>query len=65
MIACVSLEKQLYEETLNTLKYSSLAKNIKNRRVKNVKEIEKLLISNEFKKGSRRSDGTTDIVETI
>ena len=65
MIACVSLEKQLYEETLNTLKYSSLAKNIKNRRVKNVKEIEKLLISNEFKKGSRRSDATTDIVETI
>lgn len=35
MIACVSSDKRFYEETLNTLKYSSIAKRIKNKGVKN------------------------------
>lgn len=39
MIACVSPEKKYYEETLNTLKYSSLAGNIKNKSKRNLKEI--------------------------
>ena len=34
MIACVSSEKKFYEETLNTLKYSSIAKRIKNKGIK-------------------------------
>ena len=35
MIACISSEKQFYEETLNTLKYSTIAKRIKNKGIKN------------------------------
>ncbi len=42
MIACVSSEKRFYEETLNTLKYSTLAKKIRNKGVKhNLKLISK------------------------
>lgn len=39
MIACVSTDKKYYEETLNTLKYSSLAGNIKNKSKRNLKEV--------------------------
>lgn len=35
MIACVSSERKFYEETLNTLKYSTIARKIKNKGVKN------------------------------
>ena len=35
MIACVSSERKYYEETLNTLKYSSIAKKIRNKGIKN------------------------------
>jgi hypothetical protein len=42
MIACVSPDRKFYEETLNTLKYSSIAKKIKNKGVKhNIKIITK------------------------
>jgi hypothetical protein len=42
MIACVSPERRFYEETLNTLKYSSIAKRIKNKGVRhNIKIISK------------------------
>lgn len=42
MIACVSSEKRFYEETLNTLKYSSIARKIKNKGIKhNLKVISK------------------------
>ena len=34
MVACVSSERKFYEETLNTLKYSSVAKKIKNKGIK-------------------------------
>lgn len=39
MIACISPDKKHYEETLNTLKYSSLAANIKNKSKRNCKEV--------------------------
>jgi kinesin family protein 18/19 len=39
MIACVSPDKKHYEETLNTLKYSSVAANIKNKTKRNIKQI--------------------------
>lgn len=35
MIACVSSVAKFYEETLNTLKYSTIAKKIKNKGIKN------------------------------
>jgi kinesin family protein 18/19 len=40
MIACVSPSIVCYEETSNTLKYASKAKNIKRKVVKNVKEVQ-------------------------
>ena len=40
MIACVSPSVICYEETTNTLKYASKAKNIKRKVVKNVKEVQ-------------------------
>ena len=40
MIACVSPSYFAYEETINTLKYASRAKNIKRKIVKNVKDVE-------------------------
>lgn len=47
MIACVSAERKFYEETLNTLKYSTLAKKIKNKGIKhNIKTISKEEIPN-------------------
>lgn len=39
MIACVSSERQHYEETLNTLKFSSVAKNVRNKTTKNLREV--------------------------
>ena len=42
MIACVASDKKYYEETLNTLKYSTIARKIKNKGIKhNVKIISK------------------------
>jgi kinesin family protein 18/19 len=40
MIACVSPSYTAYEETVNTLKYASRARNIKRKTTKNVKEVE-------------------------
>ena len=40
MIACVSPSYLAYEETVNTLKYASRARNIKKKAVRNVKEVE-------------------------
>ena len=40
MIACLSPSSASYEETLNTLKYASRAKNIKRKVNKNIREIE-------------------------
>lgn len=66
MIACISLEKQFYEETLNTLKYSSLAKNIKNKKVRNVKEIDRLVILSQATKTSRNSnDSAMEAVQQL
>lgn len=40
MIACISPSFQAFEETVNTLKYASRARNIKRKVTKNVKEVE-------------------------
>ena len=40
MISCINPSFMAYEETLNTLKYASRAKNIKRKTVRNVKEVE-------------------------
>jgi kinesin family protein 18/19 len=40
MIACVSPSFMAYEETVNTLKYASRARNIKRKTTRNVKEVE-------------------------
>lgn len=40
MIACVSPSFMAYEETVNTLKYASRARNIKKKTTRNVKEVE-------------------------
>lgn len=40
MIACISPSYLCYEETINTLKYASRAKNIKRKITQNVKEVE-------------------------
>lgn len=40
MIACVSPSSNSYEETINTLKYASRARDIKKITTKNVKEVE-------------------------
>jgi kinesin family protein 18/19 len=40
MIACISPSFQAYEETVNTLKYASRARNIKKVTTRNVKEVE-------------------------
>jgi len=40
MIACISPSFMAYEETVNTLKYASRARNIKRKTTKNVKEVE-------------------------
>ena len=40
MIACVSPSYLAYEETVNTLKYASRARNIKKALTRNVKEVE-------------------------
>jgi kinesin family protein 18/19 len=40
MIACISPSYLALEETLNTLKYASRARNIKRKLIKNVKEVE-------------------------
>jgi kinesin family member 18/19 len=46
MIACVSSSAKFYEETLNTLKYSSKARQIKNKaKVSNLKKISKSSLS--------------------
>jgi outer membrane lipoprotein SlyB len=39
MIACVSPDRRYYEETLNTLKYSTVARGIRNKTVRNVREV--------------------------
>ncbi len=40
MIACISPSHLAFEETINTLKYASRARNIKRKLTKNVKEVE-------------------------
>ena len=40
MIACISPSFLAFEETVNTLKYASRARNIKRKMTKNVKEVE-------------------------
>lgn len=40
MISCISPSYLAYEETVNTLKYASRARNIKKKTVRNVKEVE-------------------------
>src|SRR5574343_1322433 len=40
MIACISPSYLAFEETVNTLKYASRARNIKRKLTKNVKEVE-------------------------
>lgn len=40
MIACISPSQQAYEETVNTLKYASRARNIKRKTMRNIKEVE-------------------------
>jgi kinesin family protein 18/19 len=40
MVACISPSHLAYEETVNTLKYASRARNIKRKTTKNVKEVE-------------------------
>lgn len=40
MISCISPASIAYEETINTLKYASRARNIKRKPVRNVKEVE-------------------------
>lgn len=44
MIACISPSFLAYEETINTLKYASRARNIKRKAVRNVREIENTTI---------------------
>lgn len=39
MIACVSPDRRHYEETLNTLKYSTVARGIRNKTTRNVREL--------------------------
>jgi kinesin family protein 18/19 len=40
MISCISPSYLAFEETINTLKYATRARNIKKKTVRNVKEIE-------------------------
>lgn len=40
MISCISPAFNAFEETVNTLKYASRARNIKRKAVRNVKEVE-------------------------
>lgn len=40
MIACISPSFSAYEETINSLKYASRARNIKRKLTKNVKEVD-------------------------
>ena len=40
MISCISPAFSAFEETVNTLKYASRARNIKKKTVRNIKEVE-------------------------
>jgi kinesin family protein 18/19 len=44
MIACISPSFLAYEETINTLKYASRARNIQRKPVRNFKEVEHSII---------------------
>ena len=40
MIACISPSHFFYDETLNTLSYAYRARSIKNKQIRNIKEVE-------------------------
>ena len=71
MIACVSSGKKYYEETLNTLKYSSLAGHIRNKSKRNIKEVKesdlKLMEQScqQSQEGKLKNGGFMDVVSEL